>query len=122
MLKILESAENYLEMILMLKTRLNDVKSIDIVNEMGFSKPSVSVAMKHLREDGYITVDSKGYISLTDSGYSIASNVYERHRLLTKALVLLGVSEEVAKEDACRIEHHISQETFEKLKEHMDRQ
>ena len=118
-MKIHESAENYLEMILVLQNRIGEVRSIDIVNEMGFSKPSVSVAMKQLREHGYVEVSGKGYISLTASGLSVASKIYERHTMLTKALVALGVSEEVAREDACRIEHHISQETFEKIKLHM---
>lgn len=119
-MKIQESAENYLEMILMLKNRIGDVRSIDIVNEMGFSKPSVSVAMKQLRENGYIDVDGKGHISLTDTGLSVANQVYERHTLITKALLSLGVSEKTAREDACRIEHHISQETFEKLKDRIN--
>ena len=121
-MKILESGENYLEVILILKNRLEQVKSIDIANEMGFSKPSVSVAMKHLRQDGYISVDKKGDISLTELGYETASKVYERHRLLTKALISIGVTDKVAKEDACRIEHHISEETFKRLKEYMDKQ
>lgn len=118
-MKIYESAENYLETILILKNRNGTVRSIDVANEMNFSKPSISYAMKQFRESGYIEMDKNGYISLTESGMDIAERVYERHRLLTKYLVSIGVSEKNAKEDACRIEHVISQETFEKLKEHL---
>lgn len=118
-MKIHESAEDYLETILVLKNQTDDVRSIDIVNKMGFSKPSVSVAMKNLRENGYIEVDGKGYITLTSSGLKIAQNIYERHTLLTRALIELGVSEQTAKEDACRVEHDLSQESFEKIKEHI---
>ena len=117
-LKIQESAENYLESILILKKRNQEVRSIDIVNELGYSKPSVSVAMKHLREDGFIQMDPKGYIELTEKGNQVASKVYERHTLITAALIDIGVSEETAREDACRVEHHISEETFQRLKEH----
>lgn len=117
-LKIQESAENYLESILILKKRNQEVRSIDIVNELGFSKPSVSVAMKHLREDGFIQMDPKGYIELTEKGNQVASKVYERHTLITAALIDIGVSEDTAREDACRVEHHISEETFQRLKEH----
>ncbi len=116
-MKIQESAENYLETILMLSSKSNAVRAIDIVNELNFSKPSVSVAMKNFRENGYINVDKDGYITLTDDGMKIAQRMYERHTLLTKILVSLGVSEDVAKTDACRIEHVISEETFEKLKQ-----
>ncbi len=117
-MKIQESAENYLENILILKKRNQEVRSIDIVNELGFSKPSVSVAMKHLRENGYIEMDHKGYIELTEKGNEIASKVYERHTLITDALIGIGVSETTARQDACRVEHHISEETFQRLKEH----
>lgn len=116
-MKIQESAENYLETILILKQKLGNVRSIDIANELNYTKPSISVAMKHFREDGYISIDENGYISLTQSGLAIAERVYTRHTLLTKALIHIGVSEETAKEDACRIEHDISDETFEKLRE-----
>ena len=116
-MKILESGENYLETILMLSQKKGEVRSIDIVNEMNFSKPSVSVAMKHFREDGYITVDENGYISLTEKGMAIAQKIYERHTVLTTCVMKLGVSEEVAKRDACLIEHDLSDETFEKIKE-----
>lgn len=111
-----ESSEDYLETILILKNKLGAVRSIDIVNELGFSKPSVSVAMKNLRQKGMIEVNGDGHIALTDTGSRLAESVYERHTLLTKALMLLGVSEETAKADACRIEHDMSKETFEKIK------
>ena len=114
-----ESKEDYLETILVLKNRVGLVRSIDVVNEMGFSKPSVSVAMKNLREKELITMDSEGYINLTKQGEKIASSIYERHLILTKALIAIGVSEETAKEDACRLEHDMSEETFEKIKNHI---
>ena len=118
-MKIQESAENYLEAILVLQKRKGVVRSIDIANELSFSKPSVSVAMKNLRTNGYIEVDSDGYISLLDKGREIAEKIYERHTLISSWLVRMGVSPETASEDACRIEHVISAETFEKLKEHV---
>lgn len=117
-MQVHESAENYLETILVLKKRLGQVRSIDIVNEMQFSKPSVSTAMKRLRENGYISMDSNGYITLSASGLVIAENIYERHSMLTKFLIALGVNEKTAVEDACKIEHHISQESFECMKNH----
>ncbi|MEE0858609.1 MAG: metal-dependent transcriptional regulator [Acutalibacteraceae bacterium] len=120
-MKIQESAENYLETILMLKERNSEVRSVDIVNEMGFSKPSVSVAMKNLRENGYITMDAKGFIELTEKGFEIADTMYERHKLFSKWLTALGVSEKTAKKDACRIEHAISAETFEAIKKHISK-
>lgn len=115
-MKIQESAENYLETILVLKNKNGAVRSIDIANELGFSKPSVSVAMKNLRENGYIEVDSSGYITLLDSGRRIAKKIYERHTTLSKWLVSLGVDAKTAAEDACRIEHIISSESFEAIK------
>jgi DtxR family Mn-dependent transcriptional regulator len=115
-MKIQESAENYLETILVLKNKNGAVRSIDIANELGFSKPSVSVAMKNLRENGYIEVDSSGYITLLDSGRRIAEKIYERHTTLSKWLVSLGVDAKTAAEDACRIEHIISSESFEAIK------
>lgn len=118
--KIQESAENYLETILILQQRTGAVRSIDIASELEFSKPSVSVAMKHLRERGCVTVDADGYISLTDEGRAIAEGVYERHLLFTRWLTSLGVPEEVAAEDACRIEHVISEETFRAIQKHVD--
>ena len=117
-MKIQESAENYLEMILMLRKRKGYVRSIDIANELGFSKPSVSVAMKNFKENGYITVDDGGMISLTEKGQQIAEKIYERHTLLTEWLTKLGVSPETAAEDACRMEHVISEESFSAIKKH----
>ena len=118
---IQESAENYLEAILMIKQRKGEVHSVDIAAELGFSKPSVSVAMKNFRQNGYITMDEHGHIELTDAGLEIAERVYERHRLISALLEKLGVSEENAREDACRIEHDISDETFAALKGLYDR-
>lgn len=115
-MRIHESAENYLETILVLSRRKQFVRSIDIVNELNFSKPSVSVAMKHLRENGYIVMDEDGYITLTEAGNTIANSIYERHQVISALLIKLGVEDETAKEEACRIEHDISQDTFEKLK------
>lgn len=117
-LKIQESAENYLETILILQNRLGAVRSIDIVNELEFAKPSVSIAMKNLRENGYVAVSPEGYITLTDKGRSIAETIYERHTLLTAWLIRLGVDEQTAAQDACRIEHVISAESFEAIKRH----
>ncbi|MBE6915757.1 MAG: metal-dependent transcriptional regulator [Ruminococcaceae bacterium] len=120
-MKIYESAEDYLETILKLHRKSGAVRSIDIVNELGYSKPSVSVAMKKLRAGGYIRVDEDGFLHLTPSGEEVANRVYTRHQLLTRFLVSLGVSEEIAAEDACRIEHDISAETFGKIKEYMEK-
>ena len=119
-MQIRESAENYLETILILSQRKGkgEVRSIDIVNELEFSKPSVSVAMKNLRENGYITVDKDGYIRLTDKGLEIAEKMYERHTLLSQWLIKLGVDEKVAVEYACRMEHVISAESFAAIKKH----
>ncbi|MGN1351178.1 MAG: metal-dependent transcriptional regulator [Anaerovoracaceae bacterium] len=117
-MKIQESAENYLETILILSQTGNPIRSIDIVNELGFSKPSVSVAMKKLRENGYINMDDDGHITLLAAGREIAERIYERHTLLSQLLIRLGVDETTAVEDACRIEHVISPETFQKIKEH----
>lgn len=116
---IKESAENYLEAILMIKKQKGHVRSIDIVNHLNFTKPSVSVAMKSFREEGYITMDSDGGISLTEKGMKIASGVYERHEVIAKALIALGVDEKTAYEDSCKVEHDISNETFEALKAHL---
>lgn len=117
-----ESLENYLETILVLSQKLPVVRSVDIANELNFKKPSVSVAMKNLREKQYITVTDSGFIYLTDSGKQIAEMIYERHEFLMKFLVSLGVSESVASEDACRIEHVISKESFAALKTHITQQ
>ena len=117
-MKIHESAENYLETILVLQQRKGSVRSIDIANELEFSKPSVSVAMKNLRLNGYIEVDGSGQISQLHAGRFIAEAVLEKHRLMTEFLMALGVSPEVAAEDACRIEHVLSDESFEAIKNH----
>ena len=117
-MKIHESAENYLETILVLQQRNGSVRSIDIANELEFSKPSVSVAMKNLRMKGYIEMDTAGLIRLLPEGQAIAEAVLEKHKLMTQFLVALGVSPEVAAEDACRIEHVLSDESFEAIKEH----
>lgn len=114
-----ESAENYLETILLLSKKLPVVRSVDISNELGFKKSSVSIAMKNLREKGHITVTDAGYIYLTESGKQIADMIYERHELLSSWLVRLGVPEEIATEDACRIEHVISKESFAAIKNHV---
>ncbi len=111
-----ESSENYLETILVLSQKLPVVRSVDIANELGFKKSSVSIAMKHLREKKHITVTDAGFIYLTDSGREIAEMIYERHQLLTSCLVSLGVPKEIASQDACRIEHVISKESFEAIK------
>lgn len=118
-MKIQESAENYLETILVLHKRKGIVRSIDIANEMGFSKPSVSVAMKNLRLGGYIRVDDDGNITLLDKGRDIAEKIYERHTLVSSWLTAMGVDPDIAAEDACRIEHVISNETFDALKRHV---
>jgi Mn-dependent DtxR family transcriptional regulator len=113
-----ESAENYLETIFVLGQRAGVVRSIDIAGELNFTRPSVSVAMKKLRENGHIDVDNAGNITLTESGMEIARTMYSRHTLLTNFLVSLGVDEKVAVVDACRMEHVISPETFEKIREY----
>ena len=117
-MKIHESAEDYLEAILKLRENHGMVRSIDIARELGFSKPSISVAMKNLRENGYIQMDSDGYITLLPPGEEIAQRIYGRHKLLTKIFVQLGVSPETAAADACKVEHDLSDETFEKIKAH----
>lgn len=117
-MKLQESGENYLETILVLHNKTGFVRSIDIASELGFSKPSISHAMMLLRNGGYIEMDSKtNQITLTDSGRSIAERIYERHCVLSEYLVSLGVSDETAAADACKIEHDISEETFEKIKD-----
>ena len=119
---IRESAEDYLESILMLQERNGQVRSIDIVNQLGYSKPSVSIAMKKLRENGYISMAGDGIITLNDSGMEIASRVYKRHRVITELFVLLGVERKQAAEDACRVEHDLSQETFARILEFVQRE
>ncbi len=114
---IKESAENYLEAILMIKKQKGYVRSIDVANELGFTKPSVSVAMKNFREAGYIVTDEDGGISLTEKGMRIAEDVYMRHQLIAEILIHLGVDEEIAYEDSCKMEHSLSEQTFTKIKE-----
>ena len=111
-----ESAENYLETILMLSKTLPVVRAVDIANELGFKKSSVSVAMKHLRENNHITVSDAGFISLTESGKQIAEMVFERHEVISSWLISMGVSEETALEDACKMEHVISEESFDAIR------
>ena len=108
-----ESAEDYLESILILQEESGQVRSIDIVNKLGFSKPSVSIAMKKLRESGYINMASDGRITLNDSGMEIASRIYDRHKTITRFFELLGVSRDQAAADACKVEHDLSEETFD---------
>lgn len=115
-MRLQESGEMYLETIYVLSNKGGDVRSIDISEHMGYSKPSVSRAVSLLKSGGYITMDRDNYIHLTDEGYEIAHKIYERHTVLTAMLVRLGVSEETASEDACRMEHTISDETFEAIR------
>lgn len=119
--RILESKENYLETILILRNRLGNVRSVDIAAEMEFTKPSVSVAMKNLRGEGCIEVDKNGYITLTKQGLEIAEKVYERHLLFTKWLTSLGVPKDVAEEDACRMEHCLTAESFAAIKAYIEK-
>ncbi|MCM1264477.1 MAG: metal-dependent transcriptional regulator [Butyrivibrio sp.] len=118
-MKVNESAENYLETILILSKSKPVVRSVDIAEELGFKKSSVSVAMKNLREKNHITVTKEGFIYLTDTGREIAEMIYERHELLSTWLIHLGVDKQIATEDACRIEHVISKESFEAIKKHI---
>ena len=117
-MNIYESSENYLEAILSLREQHGMVRSIDIANQLHFSKPSVSVAMKKLRKSGYIEMDKDGLISLLPAGEEIARRIFERHQLLTQFFIHLGVSPEVAAADACKVEHDLSEETFQKIKAH----
>ncbi len=119
-MKIQESAENYLETILILGQKNGNVRSIDIAHELEFKKPSVSVAMKNLRENGYIRVDDNGFITLTETGRQIAETMYERHLLFSQWLMDLGVNEKTAVEDACKMEHVLSQESFNAIKKHLN--
>lgn len=118
-MKIRQSAEDYFETIFILKKKLGKVRSIDVVNELNFSKPTVSVAMKKFRENGFITVDKDGYIELTKQGQFIAEKTFEKHNIIAQVLMDLGVPENIAFEDACRIEHCISDESFDAIKAHM---
>ncbi len=115
-----ESGEMYLETILILSERKQDVRSIDVVEYMGFSKPSVSRAIGLLKSGGYVNVDPDGYLTLTEAGAEVAHKMYDRHKLLTEFLTSLGVSEDTASADACKIEHHISDESFEAIKKRME--
>ena len=114
-----ESSENYLETILILSRKLPVVRSVDIANELGYKKSSVSIAMKNLREREHITVTDAGFIYLTESGKDIAEMIYERHEFLSKWLMSMGVDEQIATEDACKMEHVISKESFEAIKKHI---
>ena len=119
-MKIQKASEDYLEAMLMLKEKHGYVRSIDVAEQLGVTKPSVSYATKRLRENGYITMDHEGLISLTDAGMEIAERMYERHKLLTQFLIRLGVDEQIAREDACKIEHDVSQESFEAIRRHAE--
>jgi len=114
-----ESAEDYLESILVLQNKNASVHSIDIVNDLGYSRPSVSIAMKKLRESGHIEMAPDGEITLTESGYEIASSVYERHTTLKKLFMSIGIPEAIADEDACKVEHDLSETTFRMIRKHM---
>lgn len=116
-MKMQESPEDYLETIHMLSLHSNEVRSIDVARHLGYSKPSVSVAMKRLRGNGYVNMDDNGFLTLTESGLAIACSIYERHQVISGYLTSIGVSEETALKDACRIEHVISEESFQKIKE-----
>ena len=118
-MRVYESAEDYLEAILSLRLRQGNVRSIDIANELNFSKPSVSVAMKNLRQKNYVNVSEEGYLSLTGEGLKLAATVYERHSVISNWLISLGVSRDVAVEDACRMEHDISEESFAAIKKYL---
>lgn len=115
-MSLLESGENYLETILVLSKTKDGVHAIDIVNHLNYSKPSVSIMLKKLKEAGYITIDKESHISLTTSGLEIANKIYERHQILTNFFLKIGVSNEIAEEDACKIEHDLSDETFNAIK------
>lgn len=117
-MKIYESSEDYLEAILRLYKRNGHVRSIDIANDLEYSKPSVSVAMKKLRENGFIEMDAEGYLTLLPKGQEIAESIYERHQLLTEYFIKLGVSPDTAASDACKVEHDLSEETFQCIKKH----
>ena len=119
-MKIQKSSEDYLEAMLMLKERRGYIRSIDVAAELGVTKPSVSYAVKRLRENGYITMDATGQIHLTDAGHAIAASMYERHKLLTAFLTALGVDEQTARQDACKIEHDLSDETFAAIRRHAE--
>ncbi len=114
---LFESGEDYLEAILMLSEQHDEIHAIDIVTMLGLSKPSVSIALKKLKDDNYINIDSNNHIHLTDKGYDIANKIYERHKILTSILVKLGVDESIAEDDACKLEHDLSDESWNAIKE-----
>lgn len=120
-MKILKASEDYLEAMLIMKERHGYVRSVDVAEFLGVTKPSVSYATKRLRENGYIAMDADGHITLTPSGLEIAEHVYERHKLLTRFLTEIGVDEATAREDACKIEHDISERTFDAIRAHLSR-
>ena len=120
-MRIHKSAEDYLEMILRLTEEKGYARSVDIAMGLGVSKPSVSVAMKQLREGGYIVMDKDNYISLTETGMEIAQRIYERHKVLTRMLTMIGVDEQIAEDDACKVEHDISVQTFTALKDQLEK-
>ncbi len=120
-MRLHESAEDYLERILMLQIKNGRVKSIDIANDMNFTKASVSIAMKKLKDEGHIIVDDKGLITLTSSGLDIAQHIYERHETISKTLIALGVNKEQALIDACKIEHDLSEESYQAIKKHINK-
>ena len=117
-MSLLESGENYLESIYRLSKTQTEIHAIDIVNDLGFSKPSVSIALKKLKDSNYITIDSYSHIHLTELGLKIAEKIYERHNVITNLFISLGVSQNTAEEDACKIEHYLSDETFNALKKY----
>ena len=118
-MKILRASEDYLEAMLMMQEKHGYIRSIDVAEHLGVTKPSVSYATKRLRENGYITMDREGFITLTDSGMAIAASMLDRHHTLTRFLITLGVDPKVAEEDACKIEHDLSDETFEAIRRHL---
>ena len=118
-MQVRQSAEDYFETIYMLKKKNGSVRAIDVVNELGFSKPTVSVAMKKFRENGFVTVDEAGQIELTAAGLAIAKKTFEKHTVISEMLMMLGVPEEIALEDACRMEHGLSDESFAAMKAHL---
>ena len=121
-MQILKSSEDYLEAMLMMRLKHGYIRSIDIANELGVTKPSVSYATKRLRENGYISMDKDGLITITEKGLAIAESMYERHLVLSEFLTCLGVDPKTAREDACKIEHDISEETFKAIRNHIDNQ
>ena len=120
-MSLLESGENYLESILVLSEKQKEIHAIDIVNYLGYSKPSVSIMLKKLKEAGYIIINEESHIFLTDKGLEVASRIYNRHKLLKNFLISIGVSEDVAEDDACKIEHDLSDETIEAIRKTFDK-